>query len=33
MRIFITGGSGFIGRNLGEELASKYEVSAPTVGG
>ena len=30
MRILITGGSGFIGRNLAEQLAGKYEVSAPS---
>ncbi len=30
MRILITGGSGFIGRNLVEQLASTYEVSAPS---
>jgi UDP-glucose 4-epimerase len=32
MRIFVTGGSGFIGRNLAEQLASTYEVSAPSSG-
>jgi len=30
MRILITGGSGFIGRNLAEQLAGTYEVSAPS---
>ena len=30
MRVLITGGSGFIGKNLEEELASKYEVLAPS---
>jgi GDP-L-fucose synthase len=30
MRILITGGSGFIGRNLAEEFASMYEVLTPT---
>ena len=30
MRILITGGSGFIGRNLVEKLARTYEVSAPS---
>jgi GDP-L-fucose synthase len=29
IRILITGGSGFIGRNLREQLASTYEVLAP----
>ncbi|MFY9845213.1 MAG: NAD-dependent epimerase/dehydratase family protein [Terriglobales bacterium] len=32
MRILITGGSGFIGRNLAEQLASTYEVLAPSTG-
>ncbi len=30
MRTLITGGSGFIGRNLAEQLASAYEVLAPS---
>jgi UDP-glucose 4-epimerase len=30
MRLLITGGSGFIGRNLAEQLAGQYEVSAPS---
>ncbi len=30
MRILITGGSGFIGRNLAEQLAGRYEVSSPS---
>src|ERR1035438_1628890 len=30
MRILITGGSGFIGRNLAEQFASMYEVSTPS---
>ncbi|HOW58290.1 MAG TPA: NAD(P)-dependent oxidoreductase [Candidatus Omnitrophota bacterium] len=29
MKIFISGGSGFIGRNLKEQLAGKYEIHAP----
>ncbi len=29
MKIFITGGSGFIGRNLKEQLAGFYEILAP----
>ena len=29
MKIFITGGSGFIGRNLKEQLGDKYQVAAP----
>ena len=29
-RILITGGSGFIGRNLAEQFASRYEVWAPS---
>jgi GDP-L-fucose synthase len=29
MKIFITGGSGFIGRNLTEQLESKYTIFAP----
>lgn len=29
MKILITGGSGFIGRNLKEQLADKYQVAAP----
>ena len=32
MRILITGGSGFIGRNLAEQLGSRYEVLAPSSG-
>jgi UDP-glucose 4-epimerase len=30
MRILITGGSGFIGRNLAEQLAGQHDVSAPS---
>ena len=30
MKLLITGGSGFIGRNLAEYLASRYRVSAPS---
>ncbi len=30
MRIFLTGGNGFIGRNIIEQLGSKYEIIAPT---
>jgi len=32
MRLLITGGSGFIGRNLAEQLAGTYEVLAPSSG-
>jgi len=30
MKIFITGGTGFIGRNLKEQLSNKYNIFAPT---
>src|SRR5260221_14355171 len=30
MNILITGGSGFVGRNLAEGLGSKYTIFAPT---
>jgi GDP-L-fucose synthase len=30
MKVFITGGSGFIGRNLKEQLANKYRIFAPS---
>lgn len=30
MKILITGGSGFIGRNLDEKLSGKYQIFAPT---
>jgi len=30
MRIFLTGGNGFIGRNIKEKLGDKYEIIAPT---
>lgn len=30
MRILLTGGSGFIGKNIGEQLAGKYEMHVPT---
>lgn len=30
LRIFITGASGFVGRNILEQLGSKYEIAAPT---
>jgi GDP-L-fucose synthase len=32
LKLFITGGSGFIGRNLAELLACSYEVRAPSRG-
>lgn len=30
MKLFVTGGSGFIGRNICEQLAGKYEIVAPS---
>jgi GDP-L-fucose synthase len=30
LKIFITGGSGFIGRNLIEQMSNKFEIFAPT---
>ena len=30
LKIFLTGGSGFIGRNIKEQLGGKYEIIAPT---
>ena len=30
MKVLITGGSGFIGRNLAEQYAGRYEVAAPS---
>lgn len=30
MKIFITGGTGFIGRNLKEQLIKRYDICAPT---
>lgn len=30
MKLLVTGGSGFIGRNICEQLASKYEILAPS---
>lgn len=32
MKILITGGSGFVGKNLKEQLSDKYEIYAPTSG-
>jgi nucleoside-diphosphate-sugar epimerase len=29
-KIFLTGGSGFIGRSILEKLSKKYEIYAPT---
>ena len=30
MKILVTGGSGFVGRNIAEQLGQKHEILAPT---